>query len=1663
LVTPATGSRRKAPERNSMKTLLLALIAALAVFPNHATAQQAADLPSWQAAFLDRIDARLDVAELNWPGRFAQVRAANGGGAPYGIIHFQLQVKTFRERLSSYRGQLGDHWLRMCFELAWEIEAWESAMEVNRLRQSTQRSAAGFRSDLSEVPYEAKDAERERLRPAEARALQRVYAAHRREGQRMAAVRRELVGKLKGLERSSFVPCNVWLPETTRKEAARFALRTGDMTRTGEGWHTWFLCEAPGAPDGLRPEAATITGSPGVGFYGLLARHPLSSIPALPVESAPPTRSTATGLRIASRQRLDLPGAQRYGEPQGAGPPAPLGLESAFTFAADLAAPVRGGIYPVEVRAGSDDRLLGSFELMGGCDAPIAYSFGPRPYLRRSAPSAAPLDGPLPEALRGAWSVSYQDEDLGQVSGRAYFSADGEVQRVRVAHPTSGESFVYDVVGFDQVDDGFELSLRGESPIAARGAASAPLPSYPDCQPIDVPAGERAIVFVVGDTRLAIGVAGNDPPTPDLNHVLLRLPAFDGTMAGEWSYAADRASHRDRAGAGRTGDYDPETGRVSGPETWTPLETKLLYIDVLTDQTGQRSPQATGARYPWGPDPASPRRFLAIYGEGLPEHPLDPHQLESQDPLISYSVHAWPSDRQGAQFARDWYTRAAESLAERTHLSSELRARLAKVVPLIVRAELSPGVLPHYARLTFDGRRAAWPLMFGGLGAGLDVVRKTGEVWEPLEYAYLPDQVALQLRLTVPLPIEAIPLELSELYDADRRRAAIFEGQAGPLRLYPVAGDPGLFRSPPIQLTSERRPGLALPPDGGVRSLALVDPEDSAGGVGALEVKLPERFQVDRFLLPVASEPLELGVRERPGRDGDWKRAVRAALTCREGLWQRARRYAMDLPAARGSLEVEDWDRLARETQDKLLEVNLQLEFLQTFGWPVTKRGEAIMDMDPRTETTITVGHYAAMLLLRQEFAAQLRDLLPKYRGLLSDPAAFESYRRGIAGLQVSAGHPLAVFEVSDPRGGAMDFSILTWPPPAEDPRFLEHWKLTRAQALSWHREQTRAVLKRMVSALEAAVAQLSSNGCDARDLLYSAAISYGPTARALLPRLVQAREVDGRTYWVADSQARAWVEAIPGLFRTAQLRRAESDLDSFFLNLQLAAVGLATAGSGSLLASSIQALDVGVALSTVVDEAGAYLDGRERTTLTRGAAALLGPAAYRAAEREARSLQAALFNTMLSAGGFLLPIAVNMGLARRPPRAPDAALVRTATPRLPRAPEGVTPPRSLRLADETPTVAPPRPGDFDPSGPTVRPPAKPGVEPGLDPQLDVPAGPAFKVDAETPWAQADLPAGPGAPLDFSPRYVDEIASPRQNARRPRESAPRTQLDGADAEPPPFTQRDFIDPLDQRPVRQWTSPDGRKFELRPLGQGNTARAYEVQAIDGQVPTEPLVLKTAQPNAHYKAEDFIGDLAHGADLLAEGDVPHMRFRKVVLAGDGSYVLQERAPAGSTREVSRADIDRIAGGERPEVSLRPEEQAAVGKLFDQLSSRNIAWADSHLENVYFFKQGGEVRAGVLDSDMIFEPGNVPSQRLSDMIQAQVLPPMDARGVVTGGRYYDGWGPRAEIGYTSAREFNGVAVQLKHWLSASPDGMRPGFLEPEVFQNLGFDVRLATSSGD
>jgi hypothetical protein len=167
-------------------------------------------------------------------------------------------------------------------------------------------------------------------------------------------------------------------------------------------------------------------------------------------------------------------------------------------------------------------------------------------------------------------------------------------------------------------------------------------------------------------------------------------------------------------------------------------------------------------------------------------------------------------------------------------------------------------------------------------------------------------------------------------------------------------------------------------------------------------------------------------------------------------------------------------------------------------------------------------------------------------------------------------------------------------------------------------------------------------------------------------------------------------------------------------------------------------------------------------------------------------------------------------------------------------------------------------------------------------------------------------------------------------------------------------------------------PDGRPQTL-------TLRDYKGQGLYNVVFTtdDPKRVVKLTVNPELSREQILESargVVHGANYLLDPPVPTsappIPHKRVLMADtDGAlpYTITEALDPASEWQIPKS-------GRHYTRPLSRDEQVAVLELYQNLSRQGLVWADGHLDNIYFFKDGGGVRAGILDTDRI---GHLPSR--------------------------------------------------------------------------------------
>lgn len=263
-----------------------------------------------------------------------------------------------------------------------------------------------------------------------------------------------------------------------------------------------------------------------------------------------------------------------------------------------------------------------------------------------------------------------------------------------------------------------------------------------------------------------------------------------------------------------------------------------------------------------------------------------------------------------------------------------------------------------------------------------------------------------------------------------------------------------------------------------------------------------------------------------------------------------------------------------------------------------------------------------------------------------------------------------------------------------------------------------------------------------------------------------------------------------------------------------------------------------------------------------------------------------------------------------------------------------------------------------------------------------------------------------------------------------------------------------VDVPDPVPGQTWRASDGTSYPLERtvIGKGKTATAYGI--ADGEFAGD--VLKTFKDPAppsnpyapHFTASDTVDDVLHGADVLEKHGILTLKTKRGVTGSGRPHVIQERLRPGDVVFDERA-------------ALSPDHQRAVAELYESLAKKGIVWEDGHINNIFFRKVGNEWKAGILDTDRIFEWGHVPSRRLAFIMESVrtvgfpgVTKKVGKMQSFTGNPHY--WTPN------SAEEFMAKMLEYNGWIEFDAGAFKAKRLDPSLVRDR-FELKDSSKRAD
>jgi len=317
--------------------------------------------------------------------------------------------------------------------------------------------------------------------------------------------------------------------------------------------------------------------------------------------------------------------------------------------------------------------------------------------------------------------------------------------------------------------------------------------------------------------------------------------------------------------------------------------------------------------------------------------------------------------------------------------------------------------------------------------------------------------------------------------------------------------------------------------------------------------------------------------------------------------------------------------------------------------------------------------------------------------------------------------------------------------------------------------------------------------------------------------------------------------------------------------------------------------------------------------------------------------------------------------------------------------------------ATQPPAQIPPKDGSDLALGPVklpddTQPPTKTPKDPTVEATPSETAGndgsaPPKKTPEETP-PTAPRHLVPEKPPEIVPTAAtgdDPFVVPTGDAWRPPRFGVRVHVEISKSSAPP------------KAGRTWLGPDGRTYDLRAnpgrqredlarlfLIEGGQHAGHLIKIYGDVVFSDKSGAEREGLLPRPAINEVVSDIAHGADLLAEAGIPHLRVIEVIGGGDRPYIIQSR-PGPDDVVIEAADGILSAG-----------QQRAVVKLYNDLTQEDIIWADAYIGNIYFSKKPEQDAwvAGILNSDGIAKWRQLPSSRLKSWFADTTTTPQKRR---------------------------------------------------------------------
>lgn len=632
-------------------------------------------------------------------------------------------------------------------------------------------------------------------------------------------------------------------------------------------------------------------------------------------------------------------------------------------------------------------------------------------------------------------------------------------------------------------------------------------------------------------------------------------------------------------------------------------------------------------------------------------------------------------------------------------------------------------------------------------------------------------------------------------------------------------------------------------------------------------------------------------------------------------------------------------------------------------------------------EVKLTVGHLAAMLLIRNQFIASMEEALPRLQSLRDKLNANPNLKRTVwAMLEADA------LRANSPIG---DLEVLDWDPArrttiqgktipfrnAYDEAWLEKtFRGLSSHQIEWQDDTAMFVFNGYVTAAEETLKHARQiDVSDAEVMLRLTGIGMRSMVSRLRPNLLRLVE-DRKLFdsigigfrWEYNRLARQYVSYIEGL--GAEFLANEARVDKINATTAVVAavvaVFLPEVYIGQMIAAGISA---GSMMMTVTRELPEFIGREEDVRFAIGAYLVIGQERYITAELRRKPGWA----MALELAGGSIDVVANVAKLRHAekawiPLSPDTEVAElfTENPRV-----FAAMPREEQMSALTRLA---HLSNMQKAGEALS-----EIEMAI-----VNRGMKMMEDMET--VIDTLP----------PRYHQTEVVGRAQTVIMRGGQPQFAVSREIVEIPKTVREELADIPVRFQTHQLTQPIARRqlFSLTPnepwatfkvgehVGSGVICQVYAL--LDE---ADPAVLKVTRDL--LTAREDIARVLHCRDMI-DGIVPQMPIKDSGFVGRVGYLVQERIPKGADLlEVVRGTIaedtlpralaenqkyQRTIGVLKADGTVGPmlrEQTHAICDLYKKLIANDIIWFDGHLGNVALIERDGRVVAHVIDQDFMW----------------------------------------------------------------------------------------------